>query len=1294
MATIILQAAGAFLGGFLGPIGTAIGTAAGALGGYVLDRAWMGGSQTIEGPRLEGARPFTAEEGASLPRVYGAARIGGTMIWATRFEERKTVRREGAKGGGPKTTEYSYFGSAAFALCEGEIAGVRRIWADGQEVDREKIELRVYRGTEDQPVDPLIAVKQGAGNAPAYRGTAYVVIERLPLDTYGNRMPQFQFEVIRPLPGIEQDIRAVALIPGSTEYGLATTQVDRESRPGEAQALNRHVLHAASDLDASLDELELICPRLMNVALVVTWYGDDLRAGDCRIRPAVADRGGGTFSSGWRVSGVTRAGAAVVSMHEGGSAFGGTPSDASVVEAIAAIKARGWGVTLYPFVMMDVPAGNALPDPYGGASQAAYPWRGRITCHPGPGQPGSADKTAAARAQVEAFCGAADSGDFRRRGDTVDYDGPAQEWGYRRLILHYAHLAAAAGGVDGFLLGSELRGLTTLRDGAGAFPFVEQLCTLAEDVRGIVGAATRITYGADWSEYFGHHPADGSGDALFHLDPLWAHPQIDAVGIDNYMPLSDWRDGDIAGGNPDGFASAGDLDGLRAQVAGGEGFDWHYAGPADRAARLRTPITDGAYGKPWTFRYKDLVGWWSNRHHDRIGGVEQAAPTAWTPAAKPIWFTEIGCPAVDKGPNQPNVFADPKSAESALPYFSTGERSDFAQRRYLRASLDHWDPESGAFEPAGNPVSPVYGGRMVDPERIYAWAWDARPFPAFPLRSDVWSDGANWHLGHWLNGRLGGVEVGALINAILADHGLPPADAVRVAGTVHGYLVADPTTARAALEPLVGLLGLDARETAAGLVFGDGDTAAAATRLDELVAVDGEAVVEAVRTPAHDIPAQAILAFRDPMRDYQAATARLRRAGGAGSRQESFNFPGTLEAGLADGLLERRLADMWLDRARRIFAVPAATPGTEPGDRIEAAALGGPHLVLEAEEGLVRRVTARPVREPLPLNWPASLPVPAKPALAAGRPFVQLLDLPMISGAAAHQQFRIAAWQRPWRSQAVHASPERTGFELRATVRQAANAGRLVQALGAGFEGRIDHAAAVTVELFDGEAASVSRLQMLNGANALAVLAANGAWEIVQFETAEEIAAGRWRLARLLRGQLGTSDAMAAGAPPDSPAILLDDAVVPAGLRPGETGLTLNWRVGPVGDILSQQRVTEVAAAGGVRALLPLSPAHLRCRVEADGSRRFDWIRRSRIDADGWDGADIPLGEESELYRVEVAAGSGPAVRTATVTAPGWTYAAAAYAADFPTPPAALRVSVRQIGTGGRPGLPAHRDLT
>ena len=106
---------------------------------------------------------------------------------------------------------------------------------------------------------------------------------------------------------------------------------------------------------------------------------------------------------------------------------------------------------------------------------------------------------------------------------------------------------------------------------------------------------------------------------------------------------------------------------------------------------------------------------------------------------------------------------------------------------------------------------------MVDPERLYVWAWDARPYPAFPLRGDRWSDHGNWHCGHWLNGRLGNPDVGELINAILSDHGLPAANVVGADGVVHGYVIDEPGSARSAIEPLTELFGLAVLETPEGL---------------------------------------------------------------------------------------------------------------------------------------------------------------------------------------------------------------------------------------------------------------------------------------------------------------------------------------------------------------------------------------------------------------------------------------------------------------------------------------------
>src|SRR3954466_3086733 len=248
--------------------------------------------------------------------------------------------------------------------------------------------MRVHRGDESQPPDPLIVAKEGAENAPAYRGLAYVAFERLPLAEFGNRVPQFSFEIVRAVEGLGSMIRAVCLIPGASEFGYDVVPVSQSFGLGATRPENRHQLQAATDVVASLDALQALCPNLKRVSLVVSWFGDDLRAGHCTIAPRVESAAKITDGDTWSVAGLGRAAARAVSTADGVPAYGGTPSDAGVMRLIQNLKERGLEVVLYPFVMMDVPAGNGLPDPHtGAADQPPYPWRGRITCDPAPSRP-------------------------------------------------------------------------------------------------------------------------------------------------------------------------------------------------------------------------------------------------------------------------------------------------------------------------------------------------------------------------------------------------------------------------------------------------------------------------------------------------------------------------------------------------------------------------------------------------------------------------------------------------------------------------------------------------------------------------------------------------------------------------------------------------------------------------------------------------------------------------------------------------------------------------------------------
>nr|WP_316653312.1 glycoside hydrolase/phage tail family protein [uncultured Gellertiella sp.] len=1281
MSTLILQNVGAAIGGLFGPIGAIAGRAIGALAGSAIDQAIFSDPARPTG-RIGTARLAGPDEGTAITRLYGTERIGGTLIWATRFEEALVSERQGGKGFGPRAETYTYSANLAFGLCQGPIAGIRRIFADGRELNLEGIEYRIHTGSETQLPDPLIEAKQGTGKAPAYRGLAYVVFEGLPLKPFGNRIPLLQFEVIRPVGALERQIRAITLIPGATEHGYDPGVVSEELGAGQSRYLNRNTLSGKSDWSTSLDELQALCPNLRSVALVVSWFGTDLNLASSAITPGVELRQRNAESSGWSVSGLDRTTARLVSRVNGSPAYGGTPSDQSVVAAIADLKARGLNVFLYPFLLMDIPPGNGLVDPYGGPAQAAFPWRGRITCAPAPGRPGSPDRTAAIRTAVNAFCGTATPADFAVNGTTVAYTGTGG--GFLRMILHYALLAKAAGGVDGFILGSELRGLTTLRDETGAFPFVARLVGLATTVKSILGAATRLTYAADWSEYFGYQPADGSGDVFFHLDPLWASPAIDAVGIDNYLPLADFRDGDLSAPNPDGFRHQEDPAGLMAGITAGERFTWYYASDADRTARIRTPITDGTASKPWVFAPKDIAGWWSNPHVERRGGVELTKPTAWTPKMKPVWFTELGCPAIDRGANQPNVFLDPKSAESHAPWFSRRYRADSAQRRFLEAHLRWWSSSSA---PAG----------MVATDRIFVWCWDTRPFPAFPRASRIWSDGANWQTGHWLNGRLGAGTVADVLAAILTDHGFTAFDVSGVTGDITGYVGAEIGSARTLIEPLLHAFQIDVVEEGALLRFTSRlETSLPVRALDVLADDEKEPLYEETRGKLSEFADQTLITFDDPALDYQTAIARSPRLSITRERLLQLGLPGALDFGQAVRLAEALLRDHQLQRRSVTFRLSPGEIGLQPGDVISLpSGPPGRFLVVRIEDGAGRRVEAR---EFVPavlgvLSAPTPEKAPAAPPEAVFAPDIALLDLPQIDNGPSGSFARAAGLMKPWRPIQISSSASTEGYVPRALLDRPARMGRLVQALAPGrVRGRFDHARLLLVALDFGGFASATPREVLDGANRLAIEASPGRWEVLAFTKATEITPGTFQLSGLLCGLFGTEDAMAAGAAAGARVVALDAAVKPLDVTGIDTGVSRNFIAEGLGRIGGQ--VGPIAFAPGQRAQTPLSPVHLKARRQADLSILFKWTRRGRIDADTWTAIDIPADEAVEAWKIDfLAADKVTVLRTVRTTQASCLYPAAQELADYGARQVAITIRVRQVGRLVPAGLPQTDTL-
>ena len=1265
MATLLLSAGGQFIGGALGgPLGATIGRALGAMAGSAIDNQLFGEKHQRHHADIA---LLSSREGEPVPKTYGWSKTSGNIIWATELD-RQDAARSGAKAT-DSNDEGAICANFAIALCEGEVSHFGRLWADGRLMDLRGVNHRFYKGDDAQLPDSLIVAKQGAGDAPAYRGTAYVVFEQLDLTAYGNRIPQISVEVCKTIGDLEKRTKAICVIPGATEFGYDPEPRVRLLGNGEVLSENSHQTVGKSDWEVSIDELQALCPNLKHVALVVSWFGNDLRCANCSVTPRVMGRDREIKDVEWSVAGLTRNQAEICSEVDGGPAYGGTPSDHSIIAAIKDLKVRGLEVTIYPLMMMDIPSDNQLPNPHDQtAHQPAYPWRGRITCDPAIGQAGSADQTVLARTQIDQFIGTCTAADFAQSGGLPIYAG-VDEWSYRRFILHTANVAKAAGGVNAFIIGSEMVSLSTVRDQSDAFPFVDHLRAIAADAKQILGAACQLTYAADWSEYHGYQPADAPGDKFFHLDPLWADNNIDAVGIDNYMPLSDWRDFG-PNGDFDEHDIIHDVGYLKSNIVGGEGFDWYYASSEDRENQIRTPITDGAHAEPWVWRYKDLVGWWSNAHHNRVGGVRNISPTNWVPQSKPFWLTELGCAAVSLGANEPNAFPDPKSVENRSPYFSAGNQEPSNQRQFLRAHYEHWQHNVEGFDDANNPVSGVDGRRMLDAERTYLWAWDARPFPAFPLRSDVWSDATSHQTGHWATGRFGCATASELIQEIANENELIFSAADASDSFVEGAIVGGTSSLRENVELLLDTDGLIALDQPDGLRVKRIKT----NKVKELKETDfcaGQTTIERTHKDKTEDLQRLNVSFLNRLSDYDTTSSHFYRETDEGGVAD-IRLPLVISNAAAEKIASKQLFAHHHAHKSVQFSLPLSQLELEVGDVIRLPNDSQLYAISAIRDDVRREIVALSLPERGRVNSVAenqsAEPVAVPPAQSVPLVGAATIPSPQHPG---HADIYIGAFAKPWPGsvrvesvigQTIIATPSELGV--------------LVSDLhSAGSTAAWDNSGQIDIRLFNGHLSSASSAAVLNGANRLLVQSHDGTWEEVGFQNAALVAKQTYRLTGLLRGQNGTGFA-SVGAPTGSAVLLKNQN---------------NWTSTSPIDELSyfaghEAANTQMPIEGMAEALLPLSPVHLSTR-KAEGSTdvHLSWIARTRNSGDEWAYGDNQLEPDIVGYSVQFLAG-GETVRQVEVADTHFNYTSAMQIADFGVVADGFEFEVAQISRSIGPG--------
>jgi hypothetical protein len=302
--------------------------------------------------------------------------------------------------------------------------------------------------------------------------------------------------------------------------------------------------------------------------------------------------------------------------------------------------------------------------------------------------------------------------------------------------------------------------------------------------------------------------------------------------------------------------------------------------------------------------------------------------------------------------------------------------------------------------------------------------------------------------------------------------------------------------------------------------------------------------------------------------------------------------------------------------------------------------------------------------------------LPAIPA-ALGPVAVTVLDLPALDSSTPVVLTRLAITANPWPgSVAIWQSSDGASFEIAAVAPAPCAIGETLDDLPAGPTARWDRGNRLRVKLYGGALTSIGDAQVLEGGNAAAVQNADGAWEIFQFANAELVDGQTYMLSRLLRGQAGSEFAMASPLPAGAPFVVLGVHMVPIAQGLDALARPMQLRIVASGRNHDDPAAVALTVTPGDTALKPLSPVHVAAVRGGDGIH-ISWIRRTRIDGDGW-GIEVPLGEESEAYVLDILSGSS-VVRSISCSTPQALYAAADELTDFGAVQTGVHVRVAQI---------------
>ena len=469
---------------------------------------------------------------------------------------------------------------------------------------------------------------------------------------------------------------------------------------------------------------------------------------------------------------------------------------------------------------------------------------------------------------------------------------------------------------------------------------------------------------------------------------------------------------------------------------------------------------------------------------------------------------------------------------------------------------------------------------------------------------------------------------------------------------VGGFVLEDRTTAKKAIEAICRMGFIDPVERDGRLVFQRrGGSPVATLNKDEFVLERGEAYRE-VRQQEAEIPAVVSIGYWESSKDFERGEASYSRIlspneAVLSDNTETFNLPMSWNATKAKRFAQRVMRDRWIGRNSVVTRLPTKYLYLDSGDvvdleltdidvqvRFVRADIGSDftlqvELVYETHGEFTSSATADPgagITPPEPVSVPMTV--------------MFLLDAPLLVDtdevANGHRVYFAVNGMDGWNGATVYKSADQQTWDVVSSPSAGIPYGTLNASIGnPASYWRTDKTNSIEVTMIEGQLASVSRSSMLNGANTLAIVKADGV-AIVQFQDAEDLGNNRYRLTNLLRGKRGTEQLDKDYAGTESVILLTGEGTVPNlpsfTITENERSMERSYRAVTTGQLFADALTTRFTSTGVDKK--EYAPS-LRSSVEP-GMQVFEWITRERTNGDaGWQDGGGGLISAGETFEIE-----------------------------------------------------------